>query len=112
MLEQKADGVFRFLRLPEVKRLTGLSGSTIYEQIAKGEFPRSYKLTSNGYAVGWRSDELEAWQRARRAASEEPPPIEKRRGRSAANRSAPDAGLTSTAPSLRRNRDTHDKCPN
>jgi prophage regulatory protein len=110
MRDEKAGGAFRFLRLPEVTRVTGLSGATIYGQIRKGQFPGSYKLTDDGFAVGWKSDEIEAWLRARRAAAEEPPPIEKRRGRSAANRSAPSVGSTTSVQTHRQDRDSHEKC--
>ena len=47
------------LRLPEVVAKTGLSRSTIYAQIAKGEFPQGIRLGDK--ARGWLSDELNAW---------------------------------------------------
>jgi prophage regulatory protein len=39
------------LRLPDVKRSTGLSLSTIYLRIAQGTFPKPVSL--GGRAVGW-----------------------------------------------------------
>ena len=39
------------LRLPDVKRSTGLSRSTIYLRIAQGTFPKPVSL--GGRAVGW-----------------------------------------------------------
>lgn len=52
------------LRLPEVKRLTGLSRSTIYKMISEGKFPRSVSLGSR--AVGWRAVNILAWLQTRR----------------------------------------------
>jgi prophage regulatory protein len=47
------------LRLPEVKRRTGLSRSSIYNRIAKGEFPAGFSL--GGRARGWLERDVEAW---------------------------------------------------
>ena len=46
-------------RLPEVLRQTGLSRSTIYEMISRGDFPRQIKLGRR--AVGWAADEVIEW---------------------------------------------------
>ena len=47
------------LRLPEVKKSTGLSRSTIYLRIAQGAFPKSVSL--GGRAVGWLEAEIQEW---------------------------------------------------
>lgn len=52
-----------FLRLPEVKRRTGLSRSSIYLRIKTGDFPAPIKL--GGRAVGWVEEEITAWARDR-----------------------------------------------
>lgn len=49
----------RFLRLAEVKNVTGLSRSTIYEEIAAGEFPRPINIT--GRCVAWIESEVHQW---------------------------------------------------
>lgn len=49
----------RFLRLPEVMHLCGLSRSTIYELIRKGEFPPQVSL--GGKNVAWLHSEVTAW---------------------------------------------------
>ncbi|MEE3387827.1 MULTISPECIES: AlpA family transcriptional regulator [unclassified Alcanivorax] len=49
----------RFMRLTEVIKDTGLGRSSIYKRIAQGEFPKPVPL--GGRAVGWVSDEVEAW---------------------------------------------------
>jgi len=53
----------RLLRLPEVRSLTGLSGTTIWRREREGKFPRRRQIGPN--AVAWRSDELEAWVEGR-----------------------------------------------
>lgn len=53
----------RLLRLPEVERLTGLSRSTIYDQMQKGMFPRSIKVGPR--AATWSQSSIQAWIAAR-----------------------------------------------
>ncbi len=47
------------LRLTEVLKRTGLSRSTLYNRIAKNEFPHQVSL--GGRAVGWLKGEIEGW---------------------------------------------------
>lgn len=47
------------LRLPAVKARTGLSRSSIYLRIARGDFPKPVSL--GGRAVGWIESEIQAW---------------------------------------------------
>jgi prophage regulatory protein len=49
----------KILRLPMVLDRTGLSRSTVYQRIAKGEFPKSISLGAK--AVGWIETEVEDW---------------------------------------------------
>ena len=49
----------RFLRLPEVKYLTGLSKSSIYAQIAEESFPRQIPLGSR--TVVWLESDIQKW---------------------------------------------------
>lgn len=46
-------------RLPKVKARTGLSRSTIYDKIKRGEFPKPVALSAR--AVGWRQSDIDAW---------------------------------------------------
>ena len=46
-------------RIKTVCDITGLSKSTVYAKMLNGEFPRPIKLGRR--AVGWKSDELQAW---------------------------------------------------
>ncbi|HEY3179633.1 MAG TPA: AlpA family phage regulatory protein [Casimicrobiaceae bacterium] len=55
------------LRLPEVKRRVGLGRTSIYEAIARGDFPRPHK--SGERAVAWDSRAVSQWIEARIAAS-------------------------------------------
>lgn len=47
------------LRLPAVKARTGLSRSTIYLRISRGEFPPPISLSPR--AVGWVEAHVEDW---------------------------------------------------
>lgn len=51
--------VTTILRLPEVKKRTGLSRSTIYLRISNGGFPKPISL--GGRAVGWLDSEIDEW---------------------------------------------------
>lgn len=53
----------RFLRRPQVEDLTGLSTSTIYEKMAKGEFPKPINLSPQ--RVAWIEDDIAAWMDAK-----------------------------------------------
>jgi prophage regulatory protein len=62
---QKSVGapVRRFLRLHEVKQATGLGHATIYEWMARGDFPKPVPL--GGRRVGWIDAEILDWQNKR-----------------------------------------------
>jgi prophage regulatory protein len=53
-------------RRPELLKLTGLSTSTIYDMMARGDFPRPVRLGKR--AVGWRESDLIAWLESREQA--------------------------------------------
>ena len=55
-------GTTTFLKLPEVRRRTGKSRSTIYAGIADGSFPKPIKLGPR--AVGWIESEIESHNQA------------------------------------------------
>ncbi|HEX4502970.1 MAG TPA: AlpA family transcriptional regulator [Scandinavium sp.] len=61
-------GVFpeRFLRLPEVMHLCGISRSTIYDLISREAFPQQVSL--GGKNVAWLHSEITAWMAERIAA--------------------------------------------
>ena len=49
----------RLMKLPEVRRLTGLGKSTIYRKIRAGEFPAQLKTGDRSSA--WRADQISEW---------------------------------------------------
>ncbi len=51
--------VNKILRLPAVKDQTGLSRSTIYLRIKKGDFPKPISLGDR--AVGWLEKDIDDW---------------------------------------------------
>tara|TARA_X000000950_G_C13756862_1_gene595132 strand:+ start:480 stop:680 length:201 start_codon:yes stop_codon:yes gene_type:complete len=53
------------IRLPEVIAKTGLSRSTIYVQISKGNFPKGVPI--GDHARGWLNHEIEEWINSRAA---------------------------------------------
>ena len=55
------------LRLPEVKKTTGLSRSTLYARISQGTFPKPVNLGAR--AVGWIEAEIQEWLQRRIEAS-------------------------------------------
>jgi prophage regulatory protein len=56
-----------FLRLPEVKAVTGLSKTTIYERIREAAFPLPVPIGKR--AVGWVESEVKQWAANRVLAS-------------------------------------------
>ncbi|MFS0824940.1 AlpA family phage regulatory protein [Pseudomonas phoenicis] len=47
------------MRLPEVIKATGYKRSAIYQLMREGKFPKSKPLGAR--AVGWCSDDVQAW---------------------------------------------------
>ena len=55
-------GADRLLRIAEVKKLTGLGRTTIWQLGRDGLFPKRVKLSgARGRAVGWRESEVRRW---------------------------------------------------
>ena len=48
-----------FIKIAEVRKMTGLSTSTIYERMLAKQFPRQVKLGPR--AVAWVKSEVKAW---------------------------------------------------
>jgi prophage regulatory protein len=51
----------RILRIGTVLQLTGLSRSTLYRKIQRGEFPKQIKLSER--CADWRHSSVNAWMR-------------------------------------------------
>lgn len=58
-----AEQLRSFLRLKQLKPVTGMSRSWTYEAIRRGEFPAPIPLGAR--AVAWDSASIAAWQAAR-----------------------------------------------
>lgn len=58
----------RILRLPKVKKLTGLSRSSLYRLMDKGLFPAQVQISQR--AVGWREEEVLGWVESRPTVSQ------------------------------------------
>jgi len=52
------------LRLPDVMRSIGLRRTTIYDMMAKGNFPRPVSLSAR--AIGWRVANVRDWLQQRK----------------------------------------------
>ena len=57
----------RLLRRRQVEAATGFRRSTIYERMARGQFPRQIRLGAR--SVAWVASEIEDWIAARIAES-------------------------------------------
>ena len=64
---EKTLSTIRFLSFKEVEELTGMSRSTIYRQVKRGDFPRPRMITDR--KVGFLEPELELWMQGREFAS-------------------------------------------
>lgn len=60
MVHQLQDAL---LRLPDVRRATGLSRASIYRMEALGQFPQRRAIGLR--AVAWRQSDVQAWLQAR-----------------------------------------------
>ncbi|AKS24226.1 MAG: transcriptional regulator [Leptospirillum sp. Group II 'C75'] len=49
----------RIVRLKELVKISGLSRSTIYDQVKSGTFPQPVKLGAR--AIGWILSDVENW---------------------------------------------------
>lgn len=53
----------KYLRLPDVQKITQLARTTIWRLERNDEFPKRRRLSKN--AVGWLESEIEAWIESR-----------------------------------------------
>jgi prophage regulatory protein len=51
----------RFVRIRELRTLTGLGRSTIHRYMNAGKFPRSFHLYGSSKLAVWRYSEVAAW---------------------------------------------------
>jgi prophage regulatory protein len=78
----------RIIRRPEVRRRTGYSDTTIWRKEKEGTFPERVQLSSDGMAVGWYEDEVDAWIQSRiREPGKRPPPAKQAREKAVVSKS-------------------------
>ena len=51
-----------FIKIAEVRKITGMSTSTIYERMLANQFPKQVKLGPR--SVAWVKSEVQAWAKA------------------------------------------------
>jgi prophage regulatory protein len=61
-------GADRFIPLSEVKWLTGIGKTTIYQLVSSGQFPRPIKI--GGTASRWSLRDVQKWQNACRKSAQ------------------------------------------
>lgn len=65
--DDQHDEPVEFIRLPEVRKICGLSTATIYRMAVSGTFPRQVKLGAS--AVAWVKSEVLQWNTGKLMAS-------------------------------------------
>ncbi|WP_286871043.1 helix-turn-helix transcriptional regulator [Pantoea sp. UBA5035] len=51
----------RIIKKAEVLHRCGIASATLYRYISSGCFPSQVRLSPQGRAVGWRSEDIDAW---------------------------------------------------
>jgi prophage regulatory protein len=64
------DTEVRVIRHEQARKKLQISGAKLFDLIAKGQFPKPFKLIPGGRAVGWLEADVDAWVLARKADSE------------------------------------------
>ena len=49
----------KIIRLPDVRAMTGLCRTSIYNMMKNNIFPKQFKITSR--SVGWKESEVQQW---------------------------------------------------
>lgn len=65
----RANQINQFIRLPEVKSITGMSKPTIYLWMKENRFPKAIKVGER--SVAWIATEIDAWMKGRINARDE-----------------------------------------
>lgn len=61
----QANKDIRLIRMPEVRKMTGLSRSYVYSLSADGLFPKSVSLVPGGSSRAWVYSEVQDWLNGR-----------------------------------------------
>lgn len=65
------DPTLKIIRYMEVSRKLGISPASLFEMIARAEFPRPFRIIPNGRSVGWLEQEVDDWIIERRKNAQE-----------------------------------------
>lgn len=55
----------KVIRHAEVCRKLGISAASLFDMIAKGDFPKPFSIIPSGRSVGWLEGDVDAWIVAR-----------------------------------------------
>jgi prophage regulatory protein len=64
---ENSNSTTRVLRMKDLPPKVGFQPSTLYELIANGKFPPSFKLVPGGRASGWLESTIDQWLQERSA---------------------------------------------
>jgi prophage regulatory protein len=59
----------KVIRHAEVCRKLGISAASLFDMVAKGDFPKPFTIIPGGRSVGWLEGDVDAWIVARRQAA-------------------------------------------
>lgn len=70
---QQGQSPVRVIRHSQVREKLQISKSKLFLMIAEGSFPRPFRLTPDGRAVGWLESDVDAYILTRREAARQAP---------------------------------------
>ena len=62
-----APSFVQVLRHAEVKKRIKVSSAKLFDMVAKGQFPKPFKIVPGGRAVGWLESDVDQWVLDRKA---------------------------------------------
>jgi prophage regulatory protein len=63
----EAPSFVQVLRHAEVKKRLKVSSAKLFDMVAKGQFPKPFKIVPGGRAVGWLESDVDEWVLDRKA---------------------------------------------
>ena len=61
----------KVIRHADACKKLGISSASIFDMVAKGQFPKPFVIVPGGRAVGWLESDVDAWILARSAGVQE-----------------------------------------
>ena len=56
-----APGGLKVIRHAEVCRKLGISAASLFDMVAKGDFPKPFSIIPGGRSVGWLEGDVDVW---------------------------------------------------